>query len=200
MTKLELRSMIREVLKEELSNKPLKENVTDRNFKNLLMKSFINSGDRDTAKLLHQHEFFSSDSIAPGTAMVNKSGTVGIHTSLLNPEQMDAAKNAVKKALAAAGSITEAISTKWDDLLDQANTLLDELCVKSGNASWDDGDGYWSGDREWCNRNIYYVRLANTAKLEKLCTIYSTKLPNVEFYFVDDDEAEVSEIGYTAAR
>ena len=148
ITKSELKEMIREALREELSTKVLKEDITDSKFKNLLMKSFVNSGDRDTAVLLHKHEFFSSDNIAPGTASVNKSGTVCVHTSLLDPDQIDTAKKAIKKALMATNGITEAISIKWEDLVDKADALLDELCIKTGNSTWDDSDGYWSGDNE----------------------------------------------------
>ncbi len=92
-------------------------------------------------------------------------------------------------------------STSWEDLLVEADKLLEELCIKSGNDAWDDGDGYWQEEyTEWCFRKLYYARLANVAKLEKLCDVYSKKLPNIEFYFFDDEEAEVSEIGYIATR
>lgn len=89
----------------------------------------------------------------------------------------------------------------WEELLVEADSLLEELCVKSGNADWDDGDGYWQEEHTtWCNRKLYYIRLNDTILLEKLCAEYSKKLPNVEFYFYDDEDEEVSEIGYTATR
>ena len=206
MTKNELRQMIREVLKEELYKRPLKEaqTLTDRNFKNLLMKSLINNGDRDIAKQLHQHELFSSANIAPGTVTINKSGTVCVHTSLLDPEQIDTARAAVKKAITSVDSVTEAIggsTLDWNTLIAKADTLLYELIRVSGNTGYDDGDGYWQEEyTTWCNRYLYYTRLANVTELEKLCKEYSKKLPNVEFYFYDDIEDDVSEIGYVASR
>jgi hypothetical protein len=89
----------------------------------------------------------------------------------------------------------------WEKLLAEADYLLEELCAKSGNANWDDGDGYWQEEyATWCNRKLYYIRLNDTALLEKLCDEYSKKLPNVEFYFFDDADEEVSEIGFIATR
>jgi hypothetical protein len=106
------------------------------------------------------------------------------------------------------GYLTEAAgSTKmdWDDLIKEADRLLDELARVSGNADADDGDGYWSAEEGhvWCNRNIYYTdKLNNSDKLEKLCDDYSKKLPNVIFYHSEDDffEDPVSEIGYEATN
>lgn len=95
----------------------------------------------------------------------------------------------------------KSIAMDWDNLLINADKLLAELCIKSGNDAWDDGDGYWQADyTDWCNRKLYYTRLNNVAELEKLCEEYSKKLPNVEFYFYDDEDEETSEIGYVASK
>ncbi len=90
----------------------------------------------------------------------------------------------------------------WEDLLAKADELLDDLVGITDNADNDDGDGYWQSEYDtWCYRYLYYsATLENTAQLEKLCIEYSKKLPNVEFYFVEDEDLEVSEIGYTATR
>ena len=95
----------------------------------------------------------------------------------------------------------KSIAMNWDNLLINADKRLAELCIKSGNDAWDDGDGYWQTDyTDWCNRKLYYARLNNVAELEKLCEEYSKKLPNVEFYFYDDEDEETSEIGYVASK
>jgi hypothetical protein len=50
-------------------------------------------------------------------------------------------------------------------------------------------------------RNLYYTNtLNNIDELKKLCAEYSKKLPNVRFYYNEDDMEEdpVSEIGYAA--
>jgi hypothetical protein len=209
MTKSELRQVIREVLHEELASKKyLKEAQgadSDRSFKNKLMKAFINNGDRKVAEYLHKHEFYSTDKIAKSTAEISSSGTISIHIDLCDVGQIDSAMKAVKKAMLAGGAITEALNIStgldWQDLLVAADNLLNKLIAASGNADYDDGDGYWSGEEgyEWCNRYLYYSdTLNNTSKLDRLCASYSSKLPNVEFYYSED--LGVSEIGYVATR
>lgn len=94
-------------------------------------------------------------------------------------------------------------SMSWDDLIEKADELLDELCITTGNMWWDDSDGYWSREvgSEWTMRNLYLTNtLNNIDELKKLCDEYSKKLPNVRFYYVEDDAEEdpVSEIGYAA--
>ena len=72
---------------------------------------------------------------------------------------------------------------------------------ESGNDKYDDGDGYWSGDNEWCNRYMYYANsVANRAQVEELCEKHSTD--KCTFYVLEDDAEEdpVSEIGYTLAK
>lgn len=94
-------------------------------------------------------------------------------------------------------------TTAWKDLLDQAWKLLDELCAKTGNSVYDDVDNYRSGHGEWCGRYIYLDPLANVEKVARLCTIYSKKLPNVEFFFSDyndDNEEDVPVIGFVARK
>jgi hypothetical protein len=95
----------------------------------------------------------------------------------------------------------------WDDLLVKADKLLNKLCITTGNTDWNDGDGYWSAEvgSEWTMRNLFYSdTLANVDKLGKLCVEYSKKLPNVEFYYFEDNDSfvgnGVSEIGYTATN
>ena len=96
------------------------------------------------------------------------------------------------------------VSDDWKDLLDQADKLLAELIKASGNADYDDGDGYWESEyTEWCFRYLYHdSMLNNVAEVERLCNEYSTKLPNVEFFFnvYEDGDDEVSEIGYIATK
>lgn len=96
------------------------------------------------------------------------------------------------------------VSDDWDNLLDQADKLLDELIKASGNADYDDGDGYWESEyTKWCFRYLYHDSMLNNAEeLERLCNEYSAKLPNVEFYFnaYEDGDDEVSEIGYIATK
>jgi hypothetical protein len=93
----------------------------------------------------------------------------------------------------------------WEDLIEEADALLEELCIESGNTDWDDGDGYWSGEvgHRWTMRKLFTSDvLVNVDKLEKLCYEYSKKLPNVEFYYYADDflEEPISEIGYNATN
>lgn len=90
------------------------------------------------------------------------------------------------------------------ELLKQAVCLLGDLVKASGNADYDDSDGYWQTEYDvWCFRYLYHFRmLNNVAKVEQLCKEYSKKLPNVEFYFSvpEHGDDEVCEIGYTAER
>lgn len=93
----------------------------------------------------------------------------------------------------------------WEELIDAADELLDELCIETDNTWWDTSDGYWSSDvgTEWTMRNLYLTNtLDNADKLKKLCDEYSKKLPNVRFYCYEDDidEDPVSEIGYVATN
>ncbi len=96
----------------------------------------------------------------------------------------------------------KADSGSWRSLLDQADSLLAELARKSGNADYDDGDGYWVSEYTiWCNRYLYYSdELNNEAKLKTLCDEYSKKLPGVTFYYDSDADEELSEIGYEANK
>lgn len=94
---------------------------------------------------------------------------------------------------------------EWEDLIEAADELLDDLCAMSDNAYWDDSDGYWSAEvgQEWTMRHLYYtISLNNTEELKKLCDEYSKKLPNVSFYYFEDDAEEdaVSEVGYVAVN
>lgn len=89
----------------------------------------------------------------------------------------------------------------WDTLVDKADDLLNNLISASGNNAYDDGDGYWASENNWCNRYLYYSdKLSNTKKLDTLCKDYSKKLPNIEFYWYEDNEEEISEIGYTLTK
>ena len=106
-------------------------------------------------------------------------------------------------ATAPSATVSSGPAMRWEDLIEAADNLLDELCIESDNTFWDDGDGYWSREigHEWTMRNLYYTNtLNNIDELKKLCDEYSKKLPNVRFYYVEDDTEEdpVSEIGYAA--
>lgn len=94
-----------------------------------------------------------------------------------------------------------ATDASWDNQVAQANIFLDAIIKATGNENYDDGDGYWSGDEEWCNRYMYYANsVANLAQVEELCEKLSTDSCN--FYAFEDDEEEdpVSEIGYTLTK
>ena len=101
---------------------------------------------------------------------------------------------------------TDTSASEWTELLEDAGELLKKLCVVTDNSDWDDGDGYWQAEyTDWCYRYLYYGRLQNIPELEKLCKRFSEILPNVAFYFDDDDIEEdegvpVSEIGFVATR
>ncbi len=94
----------------------------------------------------------------------------------------------------------------WDDTIAIATDMLEEICTLSGNEFYNDGDGYWSGEVgvRWCYRYMYYKNsLDNTEELKKLCDEYSSRLPGVAFYFVEDDvdpDDAVSEIGFEINR
>lgn len=99
--------------------------------------------------------------------------------------------------------VQESLSLRedWDADVANADKLLDEIIKESGNDKYDDGDGYWSGDNEWCNRYMYYANsVANRAQVEELCEKHSTD--KCTFYVLEDDAEEdpVSEIGYTLAK
>ncbi len=99
--------------------------------------------------------------------------------------------------------VKESLSLKegWDTDVANADKLLDEIIKQSGNEAYDDGDGYWSGDDEWCNRYMYYANSVNNIDLvNELCEKYSTD--SCQFYVVEDDAEEdpVSEIGYTLTK
>ena len=112
----------------------------------------------------------------------------------------------LKEELDVNKTLTESTSTEmdWEDLIKAADNLLKELIVITDNSDYDDGDGYWSGEEgyKWTNRYLYYINsLNNLADLKKLCSDYSKKLPNVEFYYYEDEGVDgVSEIGYTATN
>ena len=97
--------------------------------------------------------------------------------------------------------VQESLREGWDADVANADKLLDEIINQSGNGTYDDGDGYWSGDDEWCNRYMYYSNsVANREQVEDLCSKYSTDACN--FYVFEDDAEEdpVSEIGYTLTK
>lgn len=110
-------------------------------------------------------------------------------------------REALRKELSAKNQLKESVSSmSWEDLLVEADELLEELCIKSGNDAWDDGDGYWQEEyTTWCFRYLYHeTNLPNVTEVEKLCAEYSKKLPNITFYCIDDEYC--SEIGYVAER
>ena len=103
-------------------------------------------------------------------------------------------------------ALNEDVNTMdWDTLIDKADEFLYELIKVSGNADYDDADGYWSGEEGhiWTNRYLYYTdKLNDSTRLEKLCDEYSRKLPDVAFYYTEDDflDDPISEIGYEATN
>ena len=112
-------------------------------------------------------------------------------------------REALREELSANKMLKENTNTmSWNDLIAEADSLLERLIHASGNASYDDGDGYWEEEGvTWCMRYLYYSdKLKNAKKLEKLCDQYSNKLPDVNFYFFEDTDGAISEIGYTAER
>lgn len=99
--------------------------------------------------------------------------------------------------------VQESLSLRedWDADVANADKLLDEIIKESGNDKYDDGDGYWSSEDEWCNRYMYYANsVANLAQVEELCEKHSTD--KCTFYVLEDDAEEdpVSEIGYTLTK
>ena len=214
ITKSELKSMIREALREELSKQSVTEatgsatvifTAESLDEKIKVAKKDLALAKRIDRKVCNFWESFEEgdydeDEMCAKLGIDSFSGVeifdkfaeeAGLHFELVEEEALN-----LKEFV----HIPAFSSMKWEDLLAEADKLLAELCAKSGNSAWDDGDGYWSGDDEWCNRYLYYTRLANTTKLDALCDSYSKKLPNVEFYFYDDAEEETSEIGYIASK
>lgn len=102
-------------------------------------------------------------------------------------------------------AVTESTtSTSWDSLVAQADSFLDAIVKATGNERYDDGDGYWEAEGiTWCNRYLYYGNSLNNTKLIKdLCDVGSSKIPNSNFYYTEDDmeDEPVSEIGYTLTK
>ena len=97
-----------------------------------------------------------------------------------------------------------AIDASWDNLIAQADSFLDAIVKATGNENYDDGDGYWETEgTTWCNRYLYYANSLNNTNLVKdLCAIGSSKIPNANFYYTEDEMEEdpVSEIGYTLTK
>lgn len=184
MTKSELRELIRECLKEELA----------------LTESSLTAEEKvDAWHAGTRRENYKAAGIPKLQTFLDIAKRKG-YTEIIDIIESELAKRGV--------ATTSAVSTiPWEDLIEKADELLDELCIESDNTFWDDGDGYWSREtgREWTMRNLYYTNtLNNIDELKKLCDEYSKKLPNVRFYYVEDeadvDEDPVSEIGYVATN
>ena len=97
--------------------------------------------------------------------------------------------------------VQESLREGWDADVASADKTLDDIINQSGNENYDDGDGYWSSEDEWCNRYMYYSNsVANREQVEELCKQYSTD--SCSFYVLEDDAEEdpVSEIGYTLSK
>lgn len=89
----------------------------------------------------------------------------------------------------------------WDSQVAEADKVLLDIINKSGNEKYDDGDGYWSSEDEWCDRYMYYANAVNNLEtVESLCAQHSTE--DCQFYVFEDDSEEdpVSEIGYTLKK
>lgn len=89
----------------------------------------------------------------------------------------------------------------WEADIAKADRLLNRIIAESENDNYDDIDGYWSGDDEWCNRYMYYSNSINNKNIvTNLCAEYSTDICNF-YVFEDDNEYDpVSEIGYTLVK
>ena len=87
----------------------------------------------------------------------------------------------------------------WEEKVEKADSLLDELCDKLAVPA-DDGDGYWVTEYDtWCMRNLYHFGSFDQEDhdiLAQLVPEYNNKLPNCEFYFSEDDDLGVCEVGY----
>ena len=71
--------------------------------------------------------------------------------------------------------VKESLREGWDADVASADKILAEIISQSGNENYDDGDGYWSSEDEWCNRYMYYSNsVANREQVEDLCAKYST--------------------------
>lgn len=180
MTKSELREMIRECLREELT----------------LVESSLTAEEKvDAWHAGTRRENYKAAGIPKLQTFLDIAKRKG-YTEIVDIIEAELAKRGIATAPAAP-------TIPWGDLIEKADDLLDELCVESDNTFWDDGDGYWSSDEgsEWTMRNLYYTdTLTNVDELKKLCAEYSKKLPNVTFYYYEDDAEDdpISEIGYTA--
>lgn len=85
------------------------------------------------------------------------------------------------------------LTENWDSRVAEADKVLLDIINKSSNEKFDDGDGYWCSEDEWCNRYLYYANAVNNLEtVENLCAQYSTEA--CQFYVAEDDP--VSEIGY----
>lgn len=178
MTKAELREMIHECLQEELS----------------LVESSLTAEQKvDAWNAGTRRENYKAAGIPKLNTFLDIAKRKG-YTEIVDILEGELARRGVKP------ETTETTMT-WEELIEAADKLLDELAIESDNPYSDDGDGYWQVEHVvWCNRKLYYTRLNNITELEKLCAEYSKKLPNVEFYFTDDQDEEVSEIGYAATK
>lgn len=215
MTKSELRQMIRECLREELAKANyLKESTDSREFVvTYRLKSWpasykntellLDAEDEASAKEAFLDYMFDPDAYDEGDYKPSDEDEIEIISIKASGKL---AEGAFSGGYAEGGNtidrygLKESAAMNWDSLIAEADKLLSELITKANHADYDDGDGYWSGDDEWCNRYLYYTRLLNTDELEKLCDEYSMKLPNVDFYFFDDEEDEISEIGFVATK
>jgi hypothetical protein len=183
MTKSELREMIRECLREELT----------------LVESTLTAEEKvDAWHNGTRRENYKAAGIPKLQTFLDIAKRKG-YTEIVDTIEAEFTKRGVATTTSAASTIP------WEDLIEKADELLDELCIESDNTFWDDGDGYWSREvgREWTMRNLYYTNtLNNINELKKLCDEYSKKLPNVRFYYNEDDTDEdpVSEIGYAATN
>lgn len=189
MTKSELREMIRECLREELS----------------LTESTLTAEEK-------------VDAWHAGTRRENykAAGIPKLYTFLDIAERKgyDEIVEILKDELRKRGEpIDDALAIpeedNWEDRVKAADNLLDELIAESDNLDYDDSDGYWYTEYDrWCNRYLYYRNnLEDADRLEYLCDKFSSKIPGIRFYRHEDDyfmgelvEDPVSEIGYILSR
>lgn len=225
ITKSELREMIRECLREELNEGAMNGGQAEGGFRDTAARpggSTNGSGSNHKALDGKKTKTVKAKDLKPG--MVTNTGEVKRVTDIgwVNGKQSvevgyglignrgsyasdvvaaDKDYEVLDESLEESGNTT----MTWEDLIAAADGLLDELINVTDNADYDDGDGYWAAEEGhvWCNRYMYYTdKLNNSADLERLCDEYSNKLPNVVFYYTEDDfiEDAVSEIGYEATN
>lgn len=85
----------------------------------------------------------------------------------------------------------------FEEKIEKADELLNELIKEVDEECYDDCDGYWMSENTWCCRYLYYDKIAKrtvNAAVKK----FNTKMTGLTFYCVQYNRAdeEPAEIGY----